>query len=127
MTLLSSEPTNVRIPVLEAINSPSRARLFPHSGWIIPVFLTLALGWCYWPALGTMVDLWWNDPQNSHGFLVPVFAVVLLWMRWGSFTEHVSCPSFWGFVPILAGVALRLIWARVEIRAIDCFSLLPTL
>jgi exosortase len=37
--------------------------------------------WVYWPSLVNMVRTWWSDPQYSHGYLVPAFAVVLLWLR----------------------------------------------
>jgi exosortase len=38
-------------------------------------------GWVYWPSLVNMARTWWSDPQYSHGYLVPAFALVLLWLR----------------------------------------------
>ena len=34
--------------------------------------------WAYWPALTAMAEKWSTDPQYSHGFLVPAFALFLL-------------------------------------------------
>lgn len=32
-------------------------------------------------SLSWMYDVWTNNPDNSHGLLVPIFAIVLLWTR----------------------------------------------
>lgn len=37
--------------------------------------------WSYWPTLAEMVRRWARDPQYAHSFLVPVFSLVLLWLR----------------------------------------------
>src|SRR5207302_1527637 len=40
-----------------------------------------ALGWFYWPVLADLFSLWSHDPQYSHGYLVPLFSLYLLWRR----------------------------------------------
>src|SRR5262245_30816661 len=47
--------------------------------WTVPVVLGGALLWAYAATLGEVVARWVDDPQYSHGFLVPVFAIFLLW------------------------------------------------
>lgn len=42
--------------------------------------LLMALLWSYWNSL-TETAVYWEGPQYSHGFLVPVFTVLLLWLR----------------------------------------------
>ena len=37
------------------------------------------LAWAYYPMLAVFADKWLNDPQYSHGFLVPLFSGYLLW------------------------------------------------
>ena len=37
------------------------------------------LAWAYLPMLRVFFDKWVNDPQYSHGFLVPFFSAYLLW------------------------------------------------
>ena len=37
------------------------------------------LGWAYWPTLEFLYSKWSNDPQYSHGFLVPIFSAYLIW------------------------------------------------
>ena len=58
--------------------------MMSRSNWQKVVGLAIvagALAWAYWPTLTTMADKWTSDPQYSHGFLVPVFALYLLWHR----------------------------------------------
>ncbi|MFL5340960.1 MAG: exosortase/archaeosortase family protein [Gemmataceae bacterium] len=46
----------------------------------VALLAALAL-WAYWPTLSDMASRWTCDPQYSHGYLVPVFSLVLLWLR----------------------------------------------
>ena len=45
------------------------------------VVLAIALLWSFWPTLAELAERWTIDPQYSHGFLVPLFAAVILWVR----------------------------------------------
>jgi hypothetical protein len=42
--------------------------------------LSLAIVASYWSMLGMAADSW-SQPQYSHGYLVPLFAIVLLFLR----------------------------------------------
>ncbi|CAN5252776.1 hypothetical protein BH11PLA2_BH11PLA2_30390 [soil metagenome] len=42
------------------------------------IALTSLVGWAFWPTFAFMVDKWIEDPQYSHGFLVPLFSLYLL-------------------------------------------------
>src|SRR5690242_18228179 len=49
---------------------------------LVLVLVTMGIVvWSYWSALTDVVERWANDPQYSHGFLVPLFAGYLLWAR----------------------------------------------
>jgi exosortase len=41
----------------------------------------LGLCWVYFPTVSLLVELWRREPENSHGFLVPVLAAAILWRR----------------------------------------------
>lgn len=90
-------------------------------------FLLVALLWSFWPTLMAMADRWSRDPQYSHGFLVPVFALVVLWFRKEWLSQATWQPSLLGLPILLIGVCLRLIAVRMDIEPLDAFSLLPTL
>jgi exosortase len=83
--------------------------------------------WAYWPTLWAMAEKWYNDPQYSHGFLVPVFAAYLLWRRRGQLEAGASTPSAWGVVLLGAGVALHLAGAYLFFDWLDMASLLVLL
>ena len=88
--------------------------------------ITLCL-WAYWSTLERMAHKWLNDPQYSHGYLVPAFAVYLLWHRRSSLGA-ISWRSDWRGLPLLAaGVILRLAGSYLHFDWLDAFSLLPCL
>jgi exosortase len=87
----------------------------------------VCLLWAYWPTLAILIERWASDPQYSHGFLVPVFALVVLWARRDAFPAKQLAPSWWGLAFLLLGLALWLGGAGLFFEPIETFSLLPTL
>jgi len=37
------------------------------------------MGWLYFSIILHLVGQWWQDPNFSHGFFVPAFALFVLW------------------------------------------------
>jgi exosortase len=93
----------------------------------ILLVLAAGLAWAYWPVLTAMARRWQDDSRYAHGYLVPAFALVLLWMRRGRLAAAESRPSWWGVAAILAGSAIRLVGAYFYIDWLDAISLLPCL
>ncbi len=94
---------------------------------LLLIVFALVLFWCYAPTLAAMAQRWSNDPKYSHGFLVPVFAAVVLWVRR---QDHpgVERQLHWGGVVWLALAALmRLASAAYYFEWLDALSLLPAL
>ncbi len=112
------------IPSLPALEKPAALRL---RGAGAVALLSVILLWSFWTTLNTMAERWANDPQYSHGFLVPVFALVVLWNRRDWLKNVAWEPCFWGLPVLLAGVAVRLIAIRRDIQPLDALALLPTL
>ena len=52
---------------------------------------------------------WWNDPNYSHGFFVPILAVWVLWQSRQQLEEITPQPSWWGLAIILAAMALLIV------------------
>jgi exosortase len=105
----------------------SAIRLQPTSLAPLAAFLLLpaaCLAWALWP---TFVELTraWNDPQYSHGWLVPVFAAFLLWSRRGKLDAAALRPSWWGLPPLAVGLALRLVGAAYYLNWLEMFAILP--
>ena len=106
------EPAKTKRP----ISWPSLAPLLP------PI---LAFFWAYWPVLVEMAHKWQNDDQYSHGYLVPVFVLALLYMRRDQLDVSKVKGSWWGLVLLGMGLALRLAGAFYYYNYFDRLSLIP--
>jgi exosortase len=90
------------------------------------VTLLLALMATHWTTFARMADRWANDPQYSHGFIVPLFALVVLWSRREMLKQAVWRPCWPGAGLLVLGLALRVVAIQVDIEPLDALSLLPT-
>jgi exosortase len=66
-----------------------------------------ALAWAYAPSFASLVAQWNRDPNFNYGYLVAPIALVIFWSRRGLLDRSKMDPRAWGFVPLLAAVALR--------------------
>jgi exosortase len=73
------------------------------------VALTMAiLAWVYWPILAELAEEWSKNPLYSHGYLVPVFAAVLLWIRRDRIPRTPLQPSWWALAFLTSGSVMLL-------------------
>ena len=63
----------------------------------------------YGRLLLSMAEQWWNDPDYSHGFLVPVFAAYILWRERGRRREVPVRESNWGLPVTLSAIGLLIL------------------
>lgn len=84
-----------------------------HSGstlngtWAIgaSVLIVGLLIFLYQEVLWGMGSDWNNNPDYSHGFLVPFLSAYFVWERWGALTtEEKPAPSFWGIGLLAVGL-----------------------
>ncbi len=94
--------------------------------WPLAVSLTLGalLLWAYAPTLAGAARKWVVDPQYSHGYLVPAFAGLLLWLRRGTLAQGALRPSWWGVGILLLGAALHLLGAYYYAEYLEDISFL---
>jgi exosortase len=85
-------------------HTPMRSRSL--SLWQIGVLASLVL-WLYGAVLVRLVAQWWEDPDFSHGFLVPLFSAFVVWRDRSRITRIVPRPSWTGLV--LLGFAMCLL------------------
>jgi len=87
----------------------------------------LLVGWVYWPIFEQVIRRWALDPQYTHGYVVPVFALVVLWYRRDSFPSERMAPTWWGIPVLLLGTVLRLTGSLLSFEWLEAGSVLPTL
>jgi exosortase len=64
--------------------------------------------WVFWPSIVELAEIWESVPQYSHGYLVPLFAVALLWLRRDRCDPTKMQPTWWGAAIVAAGCLIRL-------------------
>jgi len=91
------------------------------------VAIAITLVWAYWTTLVQLAAKWGSDPSYSHGYLVPLFAVGLLWMRRSELDVSRIAGNWWGLALIFAGVALRIAGVHYYLDWFDALSLIPVI
>ena len=92
--------------------------------WGTLAIVVLALIAGYWNTLERVVSHW-DDPRYSHGWLIPAFTLVLLWMRREPL-KRVSISARWaGAGVICAALLLRLAATYFPFITIDMVSFVP--
>ncbi len=80
----------------------------PHLAWgSVLIFLLVAA--IYYGVLRDLVVAWWRDPDFSHGFLVPVFAGYLLWVKRRTLLSIQVAPTWIGIAMAALGLAFLLL------------------
>jgi exosortase len=99
--VLQSEPPTAPAP--GAVAGPA-----PPSWWQTAVIAGLAL-WLYYPTITHLVGQWWNDPNFSHGFFVPLFAAFVIWQERSRLSTLTPQPSWWGLLFLGCGLCVLII------------------
>jgi exosortase len=90
------------------------------------VLLPLAfLVWGYWTTVAEMSRIWTVNPSYSHGWLVPIFAGLLLWLRRGQLNPAALRPNAWGLLLLISGIGMRLLGTFFFFAWFDPLSLVP--
>ena len=95
--------------------------------WAIFSTLALAFAWSYMNSMERVFEAW-KSPQYSHGYLIPAFAAVLLYVRRKSFVENVpNWQQALGLGIIVVATLVRIYSAQRAIMTLDRIMLLPSL
>ena len=68
--------------------------------------LTGAFGYLYAAVLADLVADWWQDPDYSHGFLVPVLSAYFVWQRRQQLASAPQQPHWGGFCVLFLGLVV---------------------
>ena len=87
--------------------------------------ILLVLLYSYWPTLVWIEDAWRNEPDYSHGYLVPLLAAMLCWYRRDSFPGVRDSPSWAGLWLIGLAVGMRFLGRLTYADFLDGWSIVP--
>lgn len=83
--------------------------------------------WATGSILAEMANRWELDPTYSHGYLVPLIGLLLLWMRRDSRPDLLDRPSWWALLLFLAGVVMQFLGGYLYVRWLAGASLVAYL
>ena len=80
------------------MNSHRQDQRTVHGTWTVSASLLIAglIIFLYQEVLWGLGSDWNNDPDYSHGFLVPFLSMYFIWERWNALTDETPSPSIWG-------------------------------
>jgi exosortase len=87
--------------------------------------LVVLLVAAYWDMF-TLTSAAWSEDLYSHGWIVPLFAVGLLWLRWEPFQPVPTSERYLGLLLLGFGLATRLLAAEYTILPLDRLSFIPS-
>jgi exosortase len=93
--------------VSEARENPESS----HPTWRAPAWvpLVVAIIWLYGKTLAALAVEWWQNPDYSHGLLIPFALGYLLYEKRKNFEAIPLQPSWWGLLLIAGSQAINLV------------------
>lgn len=88
-------------PQTDVVVPTTGAALPDGAAWRVMV-LAACLLMIYAPVLSQLAHQWWNEPDYSHGFLVPLFSAYVLWQLRDRLRNVIARPS-WTGMAVLCG------------------------
>jgi len=76
---------------------------------LIGLVLAAQVVWLYWPVLKALAVQLYDDPDSSHGFLVPLISAYFVWERREKLLALPVVPSLWGIGVLGFGLIMLLI------------------
>jgi len=73
----------------------------------VVVLTALVLLTCYASTLKGMAAQWWTDEDMSHGFLVPIVILWVVWRERERWLKLSPAPNGWGFVLLALAAGLQ--------------------
>ena len=77
--------------------------------WVQALLLFGLVVYLYHAIAAALVGDWWNDPNFSHGFFVPLFAGFVVWQRRRALIETPVRPHWFGLVVIAGALSLLIV------------------
>ena len=96
---------DIQIPVISKSRWSLQNAHFAWGSALIGVLMAEV----YYRILAKLVTDWWQIPDFSHGFLVPIFAAYLVWTKRTALLETKIAPTWSGIALVFLGLAVLLL------------------
>jgi len=108
-------------------NFKDELRQFLPGPKVLMAWLVLAIVcvWFNWTSLRYLVRVWWTQEDYQHGFVVPLFALFLLWHRRGMIRPFTDKGSYWGLAFFALWAVMRWTAIYFNYGSLPEMSLLP--
>jgi exosortase len=80
-----------------------------RSWWWQAAVLVLLGGWLYSSILFHLVKQWKTDPNFAHGFFVPIFSLLVLWLDRSRLAKLPRVPSWWGLLVLFVALNVLIV------------------
>lgn len=100
-------------------STPGQGNLLLVLGLLVVSFVALAV--LFWDGLDNMYSMW-HEPEYNHGFMIPLVAVYLLWLRARDITAANLSGSALGIAVLLFSLALLFLGDRSAVFAITQYA-----
>jgi exosortase len=87
--------------------------------------LTGVFLWFYWSTILNLTRAWWHQEDYQHGFVVPIFAVALLWIRRDMIPQRGGRGSLWGLLFFALWAVMRWTAVYFNYGSLPEMSILP--
>ena len=84
--------------------------------------ITLLLIVAYWDMLVLVSSAWQEDALYSHGYIIPIFALGLMWMRFQPFRPVPTVERWIGLGILVGALLIRLFGVYMTMNPIDRIS-----
>ena len=84
--------------------NPTKSSIYVQIAILICSFLLL-----FNHTIIEMVKAWSDDPNFSHGFLIPLITAYMIWHKKEDLTRDLVRPSNWGLLVIASAMMLHIV------------------
>ena len=112
-----------------ALSTPDTpATTLKSAGWVLKAFLiVIPVAILFSGLFKTLWTIWRNNPNYSHGVLIPVIVSILVWGRRQDLRRLAAKPSSFGLLVIIGGVLIHFLGVRGEVTLIQGYAFLAVL
>lgn len=87
--------------------------------WLLLGIVLLVSAWPFLPSLQWLWNWWIESPEYSHGILVPVLSMFLIWARRDRLAEIRFNGSWWGVALVVLACAVYWIGRLATLHVVD--------